>query len=140
MPTTTQRPSRARKPAAAPAYSPAAVRLIEQIQAEAREKLLQELSTKDAIIVLHGFDPESRRLGGDGTYISIRDFKGNCLSLYRHHTEPDSWRSYAHMEGHWHPARWYGNQTLVDANGNLWERSFNVHVCDDFGNLVEVAQ
>ncbi len=59
--------------------------------------------------------------------------------MYRHYTEPEGWIGREHMAGYWHPARWYGNQTLVDANGQAWQRSLGVMVCNDFGQLVQVA-
>lgn len=139
MPTTTQRPSRARKPAAAPVHSPAAARLIELIQAEAREKLLQELSAKDAIIVLHGFDPQSKTVRMSGPDIFIRDGKGNRVSLYRRLTLPESWTDSPRLIRDWHPSKWYGDADLVDSQGANWSRDLGLFVCDDFGNLVEVT-
>lgn len=138
MQTTTTRPPRARKQAAAP-FSTAAAKLIEQIQAEARAQLLTELSAKDAITVLHGFDTETKYIRATGDAIRISDAKGNFLNLHRHYTEPEAWRDNTYMAGHWHPARWYGNQTMTDANGVRWERSFEPLVCNDFGDLVELA-
>lgn len=138
MQTTTHRPPRARKQPAAP-FSATAAKLIEQIQAEARATLLAELSAKDAITVLHGFDADTKRIYGGNARIDIGDAKGNSVFLYRSHTEPESWRGHASMAGHWHPARWYGSQTLVDINGTQWIREFRPMVCNDFGDLVEVA-
>ncbi len=135
----TRRPSRAQKPAAAP-FSSAAARLIEQIQAEARDQLLTDLSAKDAIVVLHGFDAETRYVRARSDCFRISDSKGNETHLYRHYQEPDVWRNKEHMAGYWHPARWYGNQTMVDGSGAEWSRSLGVHVCDDFGYLVKVAE
>lgn len=126
------------KPAAAP-FSQAASKLIKQIQSEACAKLLKDLSAKDTIIVLHSFDAQTKRVRANGTLISIRDSRGNELEMYRHHQEPDGWRGKDYMAGYWHPARWYGHQTLLDARGNAWRHELKVHVCDDFGNLVEVA-
>lgn len=140
MPTTTQRPSRARKPAAAPAYSPAAVRLIEQIQSEAREALLNELSAKDSIIVLHGFDPATKRVRMHGNEINVRDGKRNDITLFRRHVLPESWRDSPEMINQWHPSKWYGDQTFVDASGADWSRNLGLFVCDDFGNLVKVSE
>lgn len=137
MQTTTTRPSRARKQAAAP-FSIAAAKLIEQIQAEARATLLAELSAKDAITVLHGFDAETKYVHCGHTCIDISDAKGNTLTLYRCHIEPESWREASSMAGYWHPARWYGNQTMTDANGVQWNRVFEPLVCNDFGDLVEL--
>ncbi|MEN9375988.1 MAG: hypothetical protein RL710_1145 [Pseudomonadota bacterium] len=137
MQTTTTRPPRARKQTAAP-ISTAAARMIEQIQAEARAQLLVELSAKDVITVLHGFDAETKRIRSNGQRIGISDAKGNELTLYKHNTEPEQWRGHAHMAGYWHPARWYGHQQLTDANGVKWRREFEPLVCNDFGDLVEV--
>lgn len=129
---------RSSKPAAAP-FSPAAAKLIAQVQAEAREQLLNELSAKDAIVVLHGFDDATKRVRADGSNITIIDHRGNELTMHRNHQEPESWRGQEYMEGLWHPAWWYGSQKLMDASGNAWVRALNNHVCDDFGNLVEVS-
>lgn len=120
--------------------SKAAAKLIAKVQAEAREQLLNELSAKDTITVLHGFDTETKRVNGDGNSIHISDRKGNSLHMNRKHQEPESWAKTSHMNGYWNPARWYGDLTLKDAHGNKWTRSLNIHVCDDFGNLVEVAE
>lgn len=138
MQTTTTRPSQARKQAFGPC-STAAAKLIEQIQAEARATLLAELSAKDAITVLHGFDAQTKRVRADGHHIEISDAKGNELTLYRHYTEPDGWRGHSYMAGYWHPARWYGHQVLTDANGTEWRREIEPMVCNDFGDLVELA-
>jgi len=137
---TATRPTKARKPVqpAIAQFSPAAAKLIEQIQADARAQLLAELSAKDAITVLHGFDADTKHVYTDGTHITVGDAKGNEISMYRHRTEPEMWRGKSHMAGYWHPALWYGTQTLVDANGTKWRREIERHVCDDFGNLVEV--
>lgn len=139
MTTTARRPARAHKQAAAP-FSPAATKLIAQLQAEARAQLLADLSSKDAITVLHGFDADTRIVRAHGENLDVRDDKGNRVDLYRRYQEPKGWREAAHMEGYWHPARWYGSLTLVDANGTKWERDLGVMVCDDFGNLVEVPE
>ena len=78
MQTVTNRQSRARKQTTAP-FSTAAARLIEQIQAEARAQLLAELSAKDTITVLHGFDAETKTVYAGNTRIEIRDAKGNAV-------------------------------------------------------------
>jgi hypothetical protein len=136
--TSIQRPARTRK-FTAELYSIAATRLIEQIQAEAREKLLEELSAKDAIIVLHGFDAATKTVRVNSHSVAIRDRKGNETTFYRRYLPPESWVNDVHMDGYWHPARWYGDQTMVDSSGAEWSRSLGVFVCDDFGNLVQVA-
>lgn len=139
MQTSRQRSTRTQQPTASP-LSPAAAKLIQQIQAEARTKLLEELSAKDAITVLHGFDSETRYVIADADRISIRDRLGNSSRVYRRREEPESWRDSPHMAGIWHPAHWNGSQTLVDASGRRWESDFPTMVCDDFGILVEVAE
>ena len=138
MPTLTQRPAKARKPTASP-FSPAAARLIEQIQIEARAQLLTELSAKDAIVVLHGFDAATKRVAASADRINIHDAKGNNIRMNRHYVEPEAWCGKYHMAGYWHPARWYGHQTLVDGSGKPWDCDLGVFVCNDFGRLVEVA-
>lgn len=139
MHTSIQRSTRTRKPAAA-ALSATAAKLIEQIQAEARDKLLTELSAENAIVVLHGFDADTKVVDTNTSRIEIYDRKGNSISLYRCYQEPESWRKNENMVGYWSPARWYGNQTMVDGTGAKWMRDLGVHICDDFGNLVQVAQ
>lgn len=122
-------------------FSPVAARLIAQIQAEARDALLAELSAKDSIVVLHPVDAESKRvrfdLEGD---ITIRDQRGTVIHLSRRREEPESWRDSPHMAGKWHPSHWYGHQTLVDASGRNWLNGFETMVMDDFGNLVELPE
>lgn len=140
MPTTTTTRPRARKSSAyTPLITPAIAQLIERIQADAREALLCDLSAKDAVIVLHGFDAATKIVRATGCSITVKDGKGNSCRLHRHHVEPDSWRGREYMQGHWNLSRWYGNQTMVDAKGRSWESDLGIYVCDDFGNLVEVA-
>jgi hypothetical protein len=136
--TSTKRPPRASKLATVP-FSATAAWLIEQILAEARATLLADLSAKDAVVVLHGFDAQTKQISVYSTSINVRDDSGNRVSLHRHLTEPKQWRGHSHMAGYWHPARWYGQQTLVDMAGRKWERDLGAMVCDDFGNLVQVA-
>lgn len=139
--TPAQRAKRSTRPAhsqGAP-FSPVAARLIEQIQAEARTALLAELSAKDSITVLHDFEHDTKRVYfQDADHLSVRDSRGNETRLHRNRFEPESWRDAPHMAGYWHPARWLGSLSLVDASGVKWERSLDVMVCDDFGNLVQV--
>lgn len=139
---TTTHPTRAHKPAASTAnpFSASAAKLIEHIQAEARAQLLAELSAKDTVTVLHGFDPATKRVQVDADSINITDGLGNCVRLHRKYQEPESWRAAAHMRGYWHPARWFGQQDMVDASGTTWNRELSPLVCDDFGNLVQVAR
>ena len=139
MHTSTQRSTRTRKPAAAP-LSATAAKLIEQIQAEARDKLLTELSAKYAIVVLQGIDAETKIVDSGCGRIEIYERKGNSISVYHCYQEPESWRNSEGMAGHWGPARWYGDQTMVDGTGAQWKRDLNVYICDDYGNLVQVAE
>jgi hypothetical protein len=136
--TTTQSPPRARKQATAP-FSTAAAKLIEQIQTEARAQLLADLSAKDAVTVLHGFDAASRLLEFYAESVWITDKHGNQLRMHRNRMLPESWADSPSMRANWNPSHWIGYQTLIDTNGNAWERSIPAHVCDDFGNLVQVA-
>ncbi len=138
MQTSTYRPPRVKKQPPAP-FSASAAKLIEQIQTEAREALLIELSAKDAITVLHGFDAVTKKIerGSEGS-IRVSDDSGNYVRIYRHYAEPEAWKEAAHMAGYWHPSRWYGHQTLIDSNGRKWQHDLGVMVCDDFGNLVRV--
>lgn len=134
MPTTTQRPSRARKPAAAPVHSPAAARLIELIQAEAREKLLAELSAKDDVVIL--LDHTSPQIEFDdrhGAYYLHALGKHYAIALYR--GRPDAASEHPQADG-----VWWGTEARIDVNGREWSRRIGGLVCDDFGNLVEVAE
>jgi hypothetical protein len=121
--TTTPRLTKGRKQASTP-FSPTAVRLIEQIQADAQAKLLEDLSAKDSIIVLHGFDTDTKRVRASADSIVIGDYKGNYIFVSRCYVEP---------------AKWFGGQTMIDATGKKWQHKFATMVCDDFGNLVQVA-
>jgi len=136
-PQRTRRATSPAKPAAA-SFSRAAAKLIEQIQAEARAALLEELSAKDGVTVLQPLEPETKRVTFDGDRLTVSDKLGNSVTLHRNRFEPESWQGHSYMAGYWHPARWIGDQTLVDASGVKWQRSFEPMVCDDFGNLVEV--
>lgn len=139
MSTTTHRQPRARKPATAP-FSPTAAKLIATIQAEAREQLLIDLSAKDAVVVLQGYDTATKHASCNGETLRVQDDWGNTLTMYRRHTYPESWIDAPHMRKRWHPARWNGTETFVDAQGRKWERDTGYMVCDDFGNLVEVSE
>lgn len=136
---TTRRTAPRATSAAAP-FSPTAAKLIEQIQADARAALLVELSAKDGVIVLHGLEPETRRVSVDGDDIQITDARGSSIELWRRRFEPESWKGCSYMAGVWHPANWDGMRTLVDGAGNKWSSHLPTMVCDDFGNLVEVAK
>ena len=122
-------------------YSATAARLIEQLQAEARAATLDALSAGDDIIVLHALDPATRRvrLDDDGD-LTITDDRGAHYTAWRRWEEPEGWRASLHMAGHWHPALWYVNETLVDGQGRPWDRRGTVCVMDDFGFLVEVQR
>lgn len=139
MHTSIQRSTRTRKPAAA-TLSATAAKLIEQIQAEARTKLLEELSAKDGIVVLHSFDPDTKHVRVSGDSLRVTDEKGSRVTMHRRHVIPDSWRDSDTMLALWHPARWTGEEVHIDATGREWVRDIRAHICDDFGNLVQVAE
>lgn len=122
---TTQRPSAL--------HSQAAAQLIKQIQAEARAILLEELSAKDGITVLQPLDTATRRVCHKGNRIVITDRCGADFSAHRDHN-----RSGSTYTG-WHPAYWLASCTLLDGVGKRWTSFTGPLVCDDFGNLVEVA-
>lgn len=133
----TSTPQRARrgvpKPHSAPvALSSAATKLIQQIEAEARSKLLEDLSAKDGITVLHPLDAATRRVEHNGRRYSVNDSRGAEYSAFREHVRDDTSRT------NWHPAHWLVSATLVDGAGEGWFRLLGIHVTDDFGNLVEV--
>lgn len=136
---TTQRAVKARTKAAAP-FSATAAKLIQQVQAEAREQLLAELSAKDTVVVLQGYDAATKHVRCNGYMLRIDDGKGNTLTMYRRHTYPESWSDAPHMREYWHPARWNGTETFVDVQGRKWDRDTGYMVCDDFGQLVQVAE
>lgn len=138
---TTQRTVKARTKAhkAAAPFSASAAKLIEQLQAEAREQLLVELSAKDAITVLHGFDRATKTVSCYGGSISIGDAKGNTFRFSRRYQIPESWLDQPHMFGAFHPAHWSLTRVFIDGNGQEWMSYTDHLVCDDFGNLVQVA-
>lgn len=141
MQTITQRGKRTSKPsqpAEAP-FSRTAARLIQQVQAEAQAALLEQLSAGHGVTVLQPLDAETTRVSISGDAIEIHDAQGGTVEIYRRRFEPESWRGLSYMAGKWHPARWSGQQTLVDGKGRRWSRDLGDMVCDDFGNLVEVA-
>jgi hypothetical protein len=128
-----------RQPAAAP-FSATAAKLIATIQADAREQLLIDLSAKDKVVVLQGYDAATKFVRCNGESLYVQDDKGNRLTMYRRHTYPESWNDAPHMRLHWHPARWNGTETFVDVQGRKWDRDTGYMVCDDFGQLVQVAK
>jgi hypothetical protein len=136
---TTQRAVRARTKAAAP-FSATAAKLIQQVQAEAREQLLAELSAKDAVTVLHGLDADTKTVRYFGGTIVLADAKRNEIRLSRRYQIPAIWLDQPHMEGVFHPAHWTATKTFVDATGQEWRSFIDCLVCDDFGNLVQVAE
>lgn len=135
-PTAPARP-RAPRPKATAPFSPTAQRLIEQIQAEARATLLQELSAKDSVTVLHGLDSRTKRISFWFESINIRDDRGSTVDLYQCRHLPESWKR-GPLGTEWHPAHWYGSIQLMDGNGVTWSRQLKTMVCDDFGDLVAV--
>ncbi len=118
--------------------SPAALKLIEQVQAEACAALLEELSAKDGITVLHPMERESGwwSITSGGSHLEYRDRAGSRVEYYRRFEEPDQWRNTPHMRGHWHPAYWNVYISRVDTCGTRWDSSPGRHVMDDFGALV----
>lgn len=112
-------------------FSPVAARLIEQIQAEARAALLEELSAKDAIVVLHPIDAATRRVSHTGQRIEVSDERGAEYYSFRRHIPEDNSNT--------HPAHWLACIRLVDGQGRKWYSHPGPLVCDDFGTLVEVS-
>lgn len=113
--------------------SPTVAKLLAQIHAEAEAQILAALSAKDGFVVLQamasdGDKPMFRTFGAG--YIVESD-NGAIVRVYRNHTN-------AHNSPYWHPAHFWGSETLIDAQGREWTRRFCDHVIDDFGNLVEV--
>lgn len=137
MQTPTKRPARASKLATAP-FSATAAKLIEQLQAEAYARLLVDLSAKDAVVVLHPIDTASKCIYFYSDSLTIEDEKGNSVWMQRRRILPESWANSPSLRARWHPAYWTGVHVLVDINGHEWQRNLKEHVCDDFGNLVQV--
>lgn len=117
------------QPSATP-FSRTAAKLIEQIRAEARASLLEELSAKDAIVVLHPVDAATRRISHTGQRIEVSDERGAEYYSFRRHIPEDNSNT--------HPAHWLACIRLVDGQGRKWYSHPGPLVCDDFGNLVEV--
>lgn len=58
--------------------------------------------------------------------------KGYAVTLYR--GRPDASDKNPKRDG-----VWWGYEERLGTDGNLWQRRINAMVCNDFGNLVEVA-
>lgn len=114
-----------------------ALALLAQLEADAEARVLQRLSEKDEVIVLHPMEaaePAYCRARGD--YIYLEDFRGAGVELHRNRLEPESWRGCPLMAGLWHPSYWQGHINLVDGQGRRWSHDVPPMVMDDFGNLV----
>jgi hypothetical protein len=138
MPTTTRRPARAQKTGTTAKFNAWIDKLVQELQAEERAKLLADMSAKNTAIVLHGIDQGTKCVENSGLFLMVSDAKGNSAYSYRNLEEPESWRGQAHMYGRWNPAYWYGFWEFVDANGAQWNCSIGKMVFDDFGSLVRV--
>lgn len=134
MNATTRRPVRASKPpTAAGAFSPAAAKLIEQIQAEARAQVLADLSAKDDVVLLLEHDKLEVEFDDRlGAYYLHTKRKGFAITLYR--GRPDATAQYPQSDG-----VWWGTEDRSDAHGVVWTRRIDGLVCNDFGDLVQVA-
>ena len=125
-------PKRRQRAPALP-VSPTVAKLLAQIHAEAEAQTLAALSAKDGFVVLQPVSAEGKKVRFS-TYcymFTVRSANGAEVAMYRDHTNE-------HGSNDWHPARWWGSETLLDAQGREWRRSLPNYVMDDFGNLVEV--
>ena len=129
---TTRRRRQAPAPQAASTITPAVLKLIEQVRAEAEAATLEALSAKDGITVLHPFDRE-------GFWIEWSENKRahgwdrlgvECFWISQYHFDGD-------RHGTVHPF-WLANITLKDGSGHQWVRRFGRMRMDDFGTLVLV--
>jgi len=117
----------------APAVSPTVAKLLAQIHAEAEAQTLAALSAKDGFVVLQPVSADGKRVRYSSfTYgYTVSSSNGAEVAMYRDHIN-------VHNSNSWHPAHWWGSESLVDGQGREWHRSLAKHVMDDFGNLVEV--
>lgn len=132
MSTTTRRAPRAHKASALP-FSATAAKLIEQIQAEARAKLLEDLSAKDDVVLL--LEHANKAVEFDdyrSAYYIHTPSNSYAISLYR--GRPDASDKHPHQDG-----VWWGSESRLDSHGVEWSRRMGRYICNDFGDLVEVA-
>lgn len=131
--TTTRRRRQAPAPQPLAPVSPAALRLIEQVRAEAQAATLEELSAKDGIKVLHPIDPATRFLDAMSSYVRVADLAG---------AEEICW--IYHDGGSQRVPRpvpyWLVSIQRVDGDGLVWRRSLGPHIVDDFGTLVPMRE
>lgn len=117
-----------------PSVSATVQKLLSQVQAEAQQALLDELSAKDGVTVLQPLNlaGTSPPPVSDGLIWYGRD--GSQISLYRRRQFPESWGDW--MCPHWHPSYIDVSVTQRDGQGRKWQCSLGNHITDDFGTLV----
>ena len=133
MSTTTCHPARAPKSNESTLlFSTAAAALLKQLQADTRSLLLADLSIKDNVVIL---------LEHTNTKIEFDDLHGSyylhanssyAICLYR--GRPDATSKYPNRD-----SVWWGHESRTDALGITWDRHIRGLVCNDFGDLVQVA-
>ncbi len=79
----------------------------------------------------------TRRLAAGGDHIVWLADDGARVEAIQRRYCPDSWRN-SHV--HWHPSHWRVTEKRTDERGRSWETDSVVHVMNDFGDLVEVAE
>ena len=87
-------------------------------------------------IVLAGRPQQGHRRRDRGDLITITD-GGNTDQFEQKRVCPAVWRGTAVP---WHPSYWYAYHTRTDQQGHTWSRGGDVHVTDDFGQLVPVPE
>lgn len=128
----TRSPRRVSKPAAIP-FSAAAAKLIEQLQDEARAQVLSDLSTQENVVLL--LEHTNVKVEFDdlnSAYYLHAKSESYAITLYR--GRPDATAKYPQTDG-----VWWGNESRADIHGVIWQRKCRGLVCNDFGDLVQVA-
>lgn len=127
----TRKPSRL---TAAP-VSPEVAKLMHKLQGQ----IIKEASARDPApgeVVLQAVGKTSVDFFNvDGTVvIEIQDERGAKVALYREYQPSKGERSSIK------PGRWWGSEYRIDTAGKKWSHTLGQFVCNDYGDLVEVAR
>lgn len=115
--------------------SPEVAKLLHKLQGQ----IIKEASTHAPVpgeVVLPAFGApcvEFRDHGGNSIFLEVLGWGGARTLIWREY-QP----SKTYPRG-FKPGTWAGTETRKDASGQSWGRSVGRLVCNDFGDLVEVA-
>lgn len=123
---TTRRRRQAPEPQAPTTITPAVLKLIEQVLAEAGAATLERLSAKDGVLVLH--PPEQPFWSSTPSGLWMQDASGAEIRCWIYHES---------RKGLPMP-HWLVSETRVDGRGCQWSHALGPHIVDDFGTLVPV--